>query len=418
MLIGEITPELSDLAADLTRAVERLSIGLPAQTLASLAELTRLMNCYYSNLIEGHKTKPHDIDKAMRGEGETSSPIPNDPDGQKLLKLALAHIECQAWIDNLYASGELPDPASIDFICEVHRRFYNKLPSEFLDICDGGLSRTMVAGRMRRDKEDVVVGQHLPPCGGAAVDAFMQEYQKQYSTLRKIGSSQRLFGIAAAHHRLLYIHPFDDGNGRVARLVSHAMMLDAGMGACGLWSISRGLARGLRPDAPSLPKFLEQFSSVSEPEQYKFMMAHADMPRMGDLDGRGALSQKRLQEFCEWFLCVAYDQVHFMHSRSGLLNLEANLQSLYIQRRNLDPRCGKILGEIARLGQLQRGSVKVLLGVSARTATDLTAKLIEDGIVRSDSAKAPLRLHFSPDAAEILFPSFFSVEALIKANPN
>ena len=40
----------------------------------------------------------------------------------------------------------------------------------------------------------------------------------------------------------LWIHPFLDGNGRVARLMSYAMLLDA-LDTGGIWSIARGLAR-------------------------------------------------------------------------------------------------------------------------------------------------------------------------------
>jgi len=44
-------------------------------------------------------------------------------------------------------------------------------------------------------------------------------YASQHlSRLRKI------IGVAASHHRLLWIHPFIDGNGRVTRLLSHALL--------------------------------------------------------------------------------------------------------------------------------------------------------------------------------------------------
>src|SRR2546422_753682 len=81
---------------------------------------------------------------------------------------------------------------------------------------------------------------------------------------------------AAAHHRLLWIHPFMDGNGRVARLMSHAMMLDK-LDTGAVWSVARGLAR-----------------NVSE---YKKLLADCDLPRRNDLDGRGALSEEALAEF-------------------------------------------------------------------------------------------------------------------------
>ena len=41
----------------------------------------------------------------------------------------------------------------------------------------------------------------------------------------------RIIAIGAAHHRLLWVHPFFDGNGRVTRLMSYAMMLRLGLGS-------------------------------------------------------------------------------------------------------------------------------------------------------------------------------------------
>ncbi|MGI4742086.1 MAG: Fic family protein [Janthinobacterium lividum] len=50
----------------------------------------------------------------------------------------------------------------------------------------------------------------------------------------------RIVAIGAAHHRLAWLHPFLDGNGRVMRLFSDAAFLAEGLDAGGLWSMSRG----------------------------------------------------------------------------------------------------------------------------------------------------------------------------------
>jgi Fic family protein len=71
---------------------------------------------------------------------------------------------------------------------------------------------------------------------------------------------------AAAHHRLLWIHPFYDGNGRVARLFVHAYLRDIGVGSS-LWSVSRGLARNVA--------------------QYQALLMAADQQRDNDWDGPG-----------------------------------------------------------------------------------------------------------------------------------
>src|SRR5580692_10923796 len=151
----------------------------------------------------------------------------------------------------------------------------------------------MTPGEFRsKPEEDVDVGRHLPPASGR-VEAFMAHFERRYR-FADLGMGSRIVSMAAAHHRLNYVHPFLDGNGRVSRLMSHAMAHAAGIGAHGLWSISRGLARGLESRG-----------------EYKRMMDHADMPRQGDLDGRGNLSQRALGEFVFWFLRVALDQVQF-----------------------------------------------------------------------------------------------------------
>ncbi len=116
----------------------------------------------------------------------------------------------------------------------------------------------------------------------------------RYIQIAARSASGRIIAIASAHHRLNYIHPFTDGNGRVSRLMSHAMALEAGIGGQGLWSVSRGLARGL-----------------SDRGEYKRMMDMADTPRRGDRDGRGNLSEAALKTYCEWFLKVTLDQITF-----------------------------------------------------------------------------------------------------------
>ena len=311
-------------------------------------------------------------------------------------------------------SGNLPDPASKQFIEEVHLRFYDRLPSVFLEIRDrrdGPLKRVMEPGRCRGRHEEVSVGLHHPPSGGDAVNSSLEVFSQRYASLRKLGPVQRLCGIAAAHHRLLFIHPFDDGNGRVARLVTHAMMLDAGLGACGLWSMSRGLARGIRHNAPYRPDILDMYSAQAPQVQYHSFMRHADQTRMGDIDGRGNLSRKRLQEFCFWFLSIALDQLEFMGKAFKLSEITTSLEKYYVVDRRLDKRSGKVLVEIARLGEIPRSSVKAITGLGDRAAANITAPLLQDGILMSDDHRSPLRLHFGPDAAEILFPRLFGALA-------
>ena len=230
-----------------------------------------------------------------------------------------------------------------------------------------------------------MVGRHWPPAG-ERVAAFMEYFERRYR-FAPLGMGQQIMAMAAAHHRLNYIHPFLDGNGRVSRLMSHAMALEAGIGAHGLWSVSRGLARGLTSRG-----------------DYKRMMDHADMPRQGDLDGRGNLSRRALEEFIVWFLKVSLDQVTFMTGLFALDTLVERLR-LYVARRELKPEAFALLEQTLQRGELPRGEADRVTGLRERTARDLLGSLVSDGILGSDTPKGPVSLRFPLDAIEILFPS-------------
>jgi hypothetical protein len=66
LLIGDTSRHragLTDLALELAQRSAGFRHSLPASLLASLASLVRSVNCYYSNLIEGHDTHPIDIER-------------------------------------------------------------------------------------------------------------------------------------------------------------------------------------------------------------------------------------------------------------------------------------------------------------------------------------------------------------------
>lgn len=381
-LLDTSSPEIVDLVASLSGAAHRLGARLHPRSAESLAELVRVMNCYYSNLIEGHNTTPREIERALQDQLDATE------ERRNLQIEARAHIRLQREIDRQYARGGLPEPASASFIRWLHRSFYVDAPEAMLTISGNGRDVPMEPGEFRTlSGHEVVVGRHLPPSAGR-VEAFMAYFEQRYR-FEALGSGSRILAIAAAHHRLNYIHPFLDGNGRVSRLMSHAMALSAGIGAHGLWSVSRGLARG-----------------IDSRGDYKRMMDYADAPRQGDLDGRGNLSRKALSDFTAWFLRVCLDQVTFMRNLFDLDTLVERLR-IYVQRREFKPEALHILEQVLQRGELPRGEAGRVSGLKERSARELLATLVVDGILGSDTPKGPVSLRFSLDAIEILFPSLF-----------
>ena len=171
--------------------------------------------------------------------------------------------------------------------------------------------------------------------------------------------------------------------------MSHAICLHAGIGAFGLWSVSRILARGLESR-----------------HDYKRMMDHADMPRQRGLDGRGNLSLKALNTFITWFLRVCLDQVTFMES---LFELDALLNRLKLlcERQEWRPEAFTILEAALLKGELPRGDISRISGLKERTARTLLATLTDNGILGSESPKGAVSLRFPVSATEILFPNLF-----------
>ncbi|HUN71371.1 MAG TPA: Fic family protein [Steroidobacteraceae bacterium] len=372
-----------DIVAELSAATATLGNRLHPRTAANLADLVRIMNAYYSNLIEGHNTRPRDIERALAGNLD-------DDAGRRNLQLeAAAHVRVQAEIDRLAAEGRLPEPASVDFIQWLHREFYRDAPEELLRIQGAGRDLIMVPGAWRsRQDHDVAVGRHIPPSSDR-ISEFMSYFAERYA-FAPLGKSGRILAMAAAHHRLNYIHPFPDGNGRVSRLMSHAMGHVADIGAHGLWSISRGLARGL----------------VSRSE-YKSMMDLADTPRQGDLDGRGNLSQRALADFVAWFLKVALDQVQFMKSLFELDTLAQRLRRHVERSDKLRPEAARLLEEALIRGEFERGEIARITGLPERTARRVLNDVTSAGLLASDTPKSAVTLRFPVETLDSLFPRLF-----------
>ena len=384
--LEEIPEAISDVIAELSAVSATLGAALNPHTAANLADVVRMMNTYYSNVIEGHNTRPRDIERALAGEFD------RDKERRNLQLEAAAHVRVQTEVDKLSAENRLPEPASRDFIQWLHREFYADAPEEMLQVRGKDREIAMKPGEWRSLAEhDVHVGRHLPPSSDRVAD-FMQyfEWQYRFEPLKKGG---RIIAIATSHHRFNYIHPFPDGNGRVSRLMSHAMAHRADIGAHGLWSISRGLARGLG-------------GGVEGRDEYKRMMDHADMPRQGDLDGRGNLSHRALCEFVLWFLRVCLDQVKFM---SDMFELESLIKRLrvYVTRRELSSQAARLLEEALIRGQFERGAIPRITGLPARSARRVLNEVTQAGLLASATPKGPVSLRFPVDALEILFPRLF-----------
>jgi Fic family protein len=369
-------PELTDLALDLAQRSAGFRRSLPESLLSSLATLVRSVNCYYSNLIEGHDTHPIDIERALQGD------YSKDIKKRDLQLEAKAHITVQQWIDEDGLKGRA---VTADSIREIHRRFCKALPEDLLWVEDLTTHERVkvIPGALRI--RDVAVGEYIA-ISAPAVPRFLQRFEEVYS---RLGKTETILAAAAAHHRLAWIHPFLDGNGRVARLMSHATLLEA-LDTGSVWSVTRGLARNINA--------------------YKGHLAACDQTRRNDLDGRGNLSEESLAEFTRFFLTTCLDQVNFMEGLMQPDSLRARILLWTEEEIRLDRlplKSGAILEAVLYRGELPRGDAASIVGTSDRQARRVVSALIEYGVLLSESNRAPLRLAFPATLASRWMPGLF-----------
>jgi Fic family protein len=388
--------KLEDVAREVVAVSARLEGRLASPTLAGIRSLLRVVNSYYSNLIEGHSTHPIDIERAMRRDYSANQ------DKRDLQVESQIHIEVQEELAKRLEEEPDLNVASPELLRWIHERFYSRMPERLRWVKGDNEEKEWVEAGVFRNRA-VAVGAHIPP-KAESLDRFLERFASSYDPAKQHGV-RPLIALAAAHHRLMWIHPFLDGNGRVARLFTDAYFLRGRIAGYGLWNVSRGLARGR--------------------ENYRAHLAAADAPREGDLDGRGNLSDRTMTKFCEFFLEVCLDQALYM---DRLLALNGFLDRLekYVHLRESGMAPGPtvaravtlraevfpVLREVAIEGEIPRGEVFRLIGMSERSGRDILGSLLEEGLLLSDSPRGSVRLGFPTHAAGYWFPELYPPEKM------
>lgn len=395
----DTTGLLEDLATELISKSAKLSGTMCFATKKALSDFLRPMNSYYSNLIEGHDTHPIDIANALKND------FSEDKIKRDLQQEAHAHIKLYEEIGKeILVENSSIIPSSTAYIKSIHKRFYEHLPDDFKEVSSKeGEIKFVVPGELRLD--EVEVGRHIGPFS-KNVPAFMSRFEEFYNPTSTVNKSKirRIISIAAAHHRLAWIHPFLDGNGRVVRLFSDACFVYEGLDSLGLWSISRGLAR--------------------KNDEYKSRLANADLKRYNDYDGRGNLSNKMLVEFCEFFLKTAIDQTEYMYAILDIDNMLKRIESftdLMVIKNKLRPEAKYILSDVFLKGKITKSEAMRITATSDKTLKLITDVLIEmelleavkEGINMTYHVKYPVR--YSPMLFPGIYPSDKEAEMIMKA---
>lgn len=378
--------KLESLALELVEKAGRLSGAMNPITRLAIARFLRPMNSYYSNLIEGHDTHPIDIAKALNND------YSENKTKRDLQLEAKAHINVHESISDEFREANPPIPSSEDYLKYIHREFYKHLPEEFTKSKSlDGTFKTVVPGEFRTC--EVKVGNHIAP-HSESVNAYMNRFESFYNPTSNSTNSKikRIISIAASHHRLAWIHPFLDGNGRVVRLYSDSCFMYEKIDASGMWSISRGLARSK--------------------ETYREKLANADLGRYNDYDGRGNLSNKMLVEFCIYFLTTAIDQIDYMYKMIDTESMIARIErfvDLMVAKNKLKNNAKYILVDVFLKGKISKKEAMRITNTSDKTLKALVDSLIEMDLIvaKMEGVVMMYYVNYSIKFSPLLFPGLY-----------
>lgn len=369
---------LLERAYDLGRAADRLGALCQPGALTDLRRLLRAMNSYYSNKIEGQHTLPIEIEQALR------QAYSSDADIARRQRLAVAHMHTEQWLEDVAPQWPTQAAWGVDGITRIHQHLFAQLSDADRLLPEGDV---LVPGLLR--DRNVSVGIHAAPAHEAIVP-MLQRWGEVYGGVRR--GELRLLAVVASHQRLAWVHPFRDGNGRVARLHTHWLLTQLGL-SNGLWSVLRGFAR-------------------TQPTYYA-RLAAADEPRAGDLDGRGNLSERALMDWMAYVLDVCVDQVAFMTGALDLAGMKDRIAACLAFEENVvhqgvrSESLRALHYLFATQSELERADFKSMLGLGDRLATAQVSALLKRGLLKSDTPYGKLRFAVPLHALRFYFPNLW-----------
>lgn len=366
-----ILDDLKEKAATLLSRSTALGSSFRGLSASSLSRLVIGVSCYYTNALEGNFTTAIEIERALSSPRRAS-------ESKDIKELTKAHIDASLWAKENPA--KLGEGRLTEWVKEAHDRLYTS-----------DLEKECVPGQLR--DYEVEVGTHLG-VHSASLPTFMEKLDKEY----KIAPEKPLASLIDAmclHHRLMWTHPFGDGNGRVGRLLLQSCLEQIVPGAQ-LWSISRGYARD------------------NAGETYKAALSNADMPRNGDFDGRGNLSSRQLAAFVDFSLECALDQVKFMSQTLDLEHMQERIKTTLsiLEGPDKGSIMSKMYTSCMLAGQKNRGDLIAESGMPERTARNHLSQLIKTGFLKSLSEKGAVYAALPVPALGYLVPNLYPMAAL------
>ncbi|MDY0228025.1 MAG: Fic family protein [Desulfomicrobium apsheronum] len=376
---------LKDMATEVATTSAGLERSIALETARTLGERLRLVNSYYSNLIEGHKTTIPEIEAAL------SRKFVEKPERRYAQELCAAHVRTERHFMRDLGNHPATNVCAIEFIRRLHEHFYSHLPKEHLNThhADGFTGIPVMPGQLR-DTEVSVDGTTRHGPGALDLPEHMTIFHDMFAPDAFHGD-EKLIAAAVSHHRLTWLHPFRDGNGRISRLHSGLYLAQINVNRSNLWSLSRGFSR-------NKSGYMLNLRATDSPER---------------TNSRLFFDEELTADFCRFFFEICLDQISFMTNLLRLGEIDRRIEWLVqtlirTGQSDLAPEAERLLRAVFREGLVPRGRVHEIVGKPERTARrKVTVPLEKLGLLKSESPKKPISMGMPVSALPFLFPSLF-----------
>lgn len=330
-ITAALTKVLMDIEAS-RQAVDGLPITVPVLT--SLRESARLISTHYSTQIEGNRLTQEQVDEVLHG-----GTFPNRERDEREVK-------------NYYQA--------LDFLDSLIKTKTTKIKEQDIQIIHG----LVMGGKKRptsyRDGQNVIKDSssgsivYMPP-EAKDVPVFMADLITWIN--EEVSKAELPVPIIAAitHYQFATIHPYYDGNGRTARLLTSLVLHQSGYGLKGIYSLEEYYATNLQAYYNAL--------MVGDSHNYYFGREQADITAW-------------IMYFCEG-MADAFSNVRLKVTEAAR-EVKTDHSVLL---RELDQRQKQVLSLFGRSKYITTREIADLLNIHPRTALNLCKKWVENDFI-------------------------------------
>ena len=336
----KITPALSKMLMDIEASRQAVS-GLPItlSVLTSLRESARLISTHYSTQIEGNRLTQEQVEDVIQG-----GTFPNRERDEREVK---DYYQALDFLDTLIKKKAVSIKNSSikeQDIQTLHGLVMDgrKIPTPYRD-----------GQNVIRDSGSGAI-VYMPP-EAKDVPNLMSELITWINEQLNDGDLPVPMIAAIAHYQFATIHPYYDGNGRTARLLTNLVLHKSGYGLKGIYSLEEYYARNLQAYYQAL--------SVGESHNYYFGRVESD-----------------ITGWVAYFCGGMADSFATIRLKASESSKGEQIDHSHLLRE-LDQRQKQVLSLFSKNKYVTTLEISELLGVHKRTALNLCKKWCEEGFV-------------------------------------